>query len=46
MKSIGETVKEARNKKKFSREKLEKETKIKASFIERIEIGNWDDLPE
>lgn len=46
MKTIGETIKEARKKKKFSREKLENETKIKASFVEKIESGKWDELPE
>lgn len=46
MKSIGETVKEARTSKRLSRQDLEKETKIKASFIKQIEAGSWDNLPD
>src|SRR4030043_1119432 len=46
MKTIGEVLKEARNKKRYSLEGLEKETKIKRSFIQAIEEENWDFLPE
>ena len=46
MKTIGEVLKEARNKKRYSLEGLEKETKIKKSFIQAIEKENWDALPE
>lgn len=46
MKTIGKVLKEARIGKKFSREKLEKETKIKKGFIEAIEKETWDELPD
>ncbi len=46
MKSIGGIIKEARVKKKLSRERLEKETKIKKEFIEALEKGDWGKLPE
>ena len=46
MKSIGDVIKNARAKKKYSREKLEKETKIKRGFIEAIEREDWKNLPE
>lgn len=46
MKTIGNTIKEARVKKRYSLAKLEKETKIKKEFIEAIEKDNWKDLPE
>ena len=46
MKTIGETLKETRIRKKYSRARLEEETKIKKEFIEAIEKGNWEDLPE
>lgn len=46
MKSIGETIKEARTKKKLSKEKLETVTKIKKGFIEALENSSWDTLPD
>ena len=46
MKSIGEVIKEARLKKKLSREKLEVKTKIKKEFIEALENSRWDTLPD
>jgi len=46
MKSVGEIIKEARIKKKLSREKLEVRTKIKKEFIEALENSKWDLLPE
>ncbi len=46
MKTIGEILKEARTRKKLSRVGLEKETKIKKEFIEAVEGGDWQVLPE
>lgn len=46
MKSIGNVIKEARIKKKLSRGKLEKLTKIKKEFIESLEDERWEELPE
>jgi cytoskeletal protein RodZ len=46
MKTVGEVLKEARNKKRCSLDKLEKETKIKSTFIQAIEKGDWENLPE
>jgi len=46
MKTIGEYLKEARVKKRFSQEKIAKETKIKEDFISSIEKENWESLPE
>lgn len=46
MKTIGERLKEARSSKKFSIEKLEKETKIKGEFIKAIERQEWEKLPD
>jgi len=46
MKTVGETLKDARSKKRYSLEKVEEETKIKKGFIEAIEKGNWESLPE
>ncbi|MBU0569663.1 helix-turn-helix domain-containing protein [Patescibacteria group bacterium] len=46
MRTIGEVIKQARIEKNFSLAQLEKETKIKKSFIEALEKGNWKDLPE
>ena len=45
MKKIGQILKEARNKKRYSLKKLEEITKIKVSFIESIENENWQTLP-
>lgn len=46
MKSIGDYLKEARIRKKYSKVKVEAETKIKKEFIEAIEDENWELLPE
>lgn len=46
MKTVGDILKEARAKKKLSRDKLEKETKIKREFIDAIEKGDWERLPD
>jgi cytoskeletal protein RodZ len=46
MKSIGETLKEARTKKKLSVENLSTKTKIRREFLEAIENENWSKLPE
>lgn len=46
MKTLGEAIREARIKKRYSREKLEKETKIKGEFLEAVEEENWGALPE
>lgn len=46
MKTIGEYLKEARAKKRYSQEKIAKETKIKKEFISSIERENWELLPE
>lgn len=39
-------MKEARTRRKFSRAKLERETKIKKEFIEAVEKQDWQVLPE
>lgn len=39
-------MKEARTRKKYSRARLEKETKIKEHFIKAIEKEDWQSLPE
>ena len=46
MKNIGETLKEARVKKRFSKKNIAKTTKIKEEFIDSIEKQNWEKLPE
>lgn len=46
VKAIGSALKEARIRKKYSRERLEKETKIKKEFIKAIEEEDWEVLPE
>lgn len=46
MKTISEFLKEARRKKKISKEKLAKITKIKKEYIDAIEKGEWNKLPE
>ena len=46
MKTIGELLKETRLKKKLSKERLEKETKIKISYIDSLEKSQWERLPE
>lgn len=45
MKNIGSIFKDAREKKRYSREKVSDITKIKVSFIEAIERGDWEVLP-
>ncbi|MBU0572576.1 helix-turn-helix domain-containing protein [Patescibacteria group bacterium] len=46
MKTIGIFIKEARIKKRFSQDKIAKETKIKEEFVVSIEKENWETLPE
>jgi len=46
MKNVGEYLKEVREQLGISLENLEKETKIKKIFIEAIEEGHWEDLPD
>jgi cytoskeletal protein RodZ len=46
MKTIGERLKEARFKKKYSIEKLEKETKIKGEFLRAVENEEWEKVPD
>jgi cytoskeletal protein RodZ len=46
MKTIGDYLKEARIRKKYSKERLEKETKIKKGFIDAIEKEEWARLPD
>lgn len=46
MKTIGEVLRNARQKKRYSRQRLEEVTKIKKEFIEALENENWQDLPE
>lgn len=46
MDTIGQILKKARTRRRYSREKLEKITKIKKSFIEAIEKEDWQNLPE
>lgn len=46
MKSVGELLKGARQRKKLSRQFLEARTKIKKEFIEALENSWWGKLPE
>lgn len=46
MKTVGEVLKEARAKKRFSLKKVESGTKIKKEFIEAIENSDWLHLPD
>ncbi len=46
MKTVGDILKSARLKKKYSLKKVERETKIKKEFVEAIEKGNWAILPD
>ena len=46
MKSIGQLLKDARQKKNLSFEDVEKLTKIKSEFISNVEGEEWDELPE
>jgi len=45
MKTIGQILKSARIKKKYSLKKLEEATRIKSDFIEAMEKEKWEDLP-
>jgi cytoskeletal protein RodZ len=46
MRTIGDILKSARLKKRYSLNKVERETKIKKEFVEAIENANWTDLPD
>lgn len=46
MKTASEIIKEARLRKKISLSRLESETKIKKEFLEAIETGAWNKLPD
>ena len=45
MKTIGQILKNARVKKKYSLAKLEDLTKIRKEFIDSIEKEDWENLP-
>lgn len=45
MTTIGQILKSARISKNISLAEIEKETKIKSSFIKLIESNSWDELP-
>lgn len=46
MKTVGKIIKDARLKKRFSKEEVENQTKIKKQFIDCIEKEKWDELPD
>lgn len=46
MKSVGNLLKEARLKKRRTKSEVARETRIKESFVEAIEKGQWQILPE
>jgi transcriptional regulator with XRE-family HTH domain len=46
MKTVGQIIKDARDKKRLSLLKVEHGTKIKKEFIEALEKGDWEHLPE
>ncbi len=46
MRSLGQTIKDIRNEGGLTLAELERETKIKKSFLSAIEEGQWQDLPE
>ena len=46
MRKIGLFLKEERTKKKLSLSQMERDTKIKRKFIDMIEKGEWNHLPE
>lgn len=46
MKTVGEILKEARERKRYSLKKVESKTKIKKEFIEAIEKSDWAALPD
>lgn len=45
MKTVGQLLKEARSKKRYSLRRLEELTRIKKDFIESLENGVWGELP-
>lgn len=46
MRTIGDILKSARIKKRYSLKKVERETKIKKEFVDAIERADWVALPE
>lgn len=46
MRSLGETIKDQREHNQLTLRDLERETKIKKGFLEAIEDGAWNKLPE
>lgn len=46
MKTVGQYIKDARAKKRYSKAKVAKATKIKEDFIEAIEKESWSKLPD
>jgi len=46
MRTIGKFLHDARVQKRYSKSKLEDDTKIKSGFIDALENENWDKLPE
>jgi len=46
MKTVGEILRQARERKKYSFKKVQSKTKIKKEFIEAIERSNWTALPD
>jgi cytoskeletal protein RodZ len=46
MKTVGQLLKDAREKKRYSVARLERITKIRKDYIRAIEKESWDDLPE
>lgn len=46
MKTVGEILKSARERRKLSLKKVESKTKIRRGFIEAIEKSKWNALPE
>ncbi len=46
VKPLGEILKTARKKKELTLEQAEEETKVRARYLEALEAGRFDDLPE
>ena len=46
MKTVGDILKAARLKKRYSLRKVERDTRIKKEFVEGIENSDWKSLPE
>ncbi len=46
MKTIGLLLKDSRREKKYTLDRLERLTKIKKSFLQKIESEQWNELPE